>query len=134
MPANCTSCHGAGASKHGRLCARCNGSGVALPSRYSDLPARPMVQGGNYRPHYPARPMDEYLGDLMYLFQKHCRHTWHGHSATEVLGGNVVSECWRTCDNCGLVQEYPVIKRLRDRKDGKQTGLDDGPPHSIIQY
>ena len=62
---------------------------------------RPKVQGGNYRPHYPARQMDDYIQSLTEHFQKHCRHKWRGHSVTEVLGGNVCSESWQTCEHCG---------------------------------
>ena len=47
--------------------------------------------------HYRKAPIQSPacpVGDL--------RHSWTGHSATEVLGGNVTSETWQTCSKCGV--------------------------------
>jgi hypothetical protein len=67
----------------------------------SSLPARPTRQGGDYRPHYAAADADAYMDALLVKFRSHCRHRWHRHSVTSVMGGNVVNEAWEICDHCG---------------------------------
>lgn len=42
------------------------------------------------------------------------RHKWRAHSVTEVIGGNVVSEAWQTCE-CGAEKIdgkiiYPTVR------------------------
>ncbi len=74
--------------------------------KVSDLRLKmPPVQGGDYRPHYPARAIENFVDELITEFQIHCRHKWHLHSVTEVMGGNVVNESWETCDHCGKVRQ-----------------------------